>query len=200
MTLENSLKNSPAWIHFRRFLADPVGVASIIASSPSLGRLIAEQVCYAGDDYVVEIGAGTGTVTRAILSSGVPADKLIAVEIDHKMAEFLRTAYPEITVIERSAFDLKGALPPRIIGKVGSVVCGLPIRFFPVEQQRELAATMLSLIRPGGRILAYTHRLTSPIRTEETELTGRRLGFTLQNLPPASVWALEPHAEGLNAA
>jgi phospholipid N-methyltransferase len=55
---------------------------------------------------------------------------------------------------------------------------------------------MMSLLRPGGQILAYAHRLSSPIDAGGTRLAGRRLIFTSHNLPPASVWGYEPAAEG----
>jgi len=196
MTAEEPRRKSPAWLHFRRFLARPRRVASLFASSPRLARLIAGQIRRDHGDYVIEIGAGIGTVTGAILAAGIPAEKLIAVEIDKAMAEHLRATYPDIRVLACSAFDLARALPPEVPGCVGSIVCGLPIRLFPAARQRELAEMMMSLLRPGGQILAYAHRLSSPIDAGGTRLAGRRLIFTFHNLPPASVWGYEPAAEG----
>src|SRR3546814_2237554 len=44
------------WLYFRRFLKNPVGVASVTPSSPALGRLVAQHVCREDDEYVVEPG------------------------------------------------------------------------------------------------------------------------------------------------
>src|SRR3546814_3265196 len=41
------------WLYFRRFLKNPVGVASVTPSSPALGRLVAQHVCREDDEYVV---------------------------------------------------------------------------------------------------------------------------------------------------
>src|SRR3546814_14885407 len=57
------------WLYFRRFLKNPVGVASVTPSSPALGRLVAQHVCREDDEYVVELGRGTGALTRALLAS-----------------------------------------------------------------------------------------------------------------------------------
>jgi phosphatidylethanolamine/phosphatidyl-N-methylethanolamine N-methyltransferase len=176
-------------LFFRRFLAHPGRVASLFPSSQALSRMIAGQVRRADDEYVIELGAGTGTVTHAILSSGVPADKLIVVEIDRVMAQFLRTAYPTITVLECSAFDIMQSLPQPTIGKVGCVVCGLPITLYQLEWQRRLAVIILSLMPRGRPFLVLTHRLASPILAKKMGLVGKRVGFTLRNFPPASVWA-----------
>ena len=180
---------SPAWLFFRRFLAHPVRLASILVSSPSLSRLVAEQLRCDASDYVVELGAGTGPVTRALLDAGVPPDRLIAVEIDAEMASFLRQRFPGVTVIEDDASALGQALPPEALGNVGAVICGVPISLLTTVQQGELVDMMFSLLPPGRPFLAYTHRLTSPLPAAELNLAGKRLAFTLLNLPPASVWA-----------
>jgi len=176
-------------LFFRRFLAHPGRVASVFPSSQAMGRLIARQIKREDDEYVVELGAGTGSVTRAILGSGVPAEKLIVVEIDKEMAAFLRKTFPGVTVLECSAFDLAQSLPQDAVGKVGCVVSCLPSGLYPPEQQRRLAEIMFSLMPPGRALLALTHRLDSPIQAKKIGLTGKRLGFTLRNVPPGSVWA-----------
>jgi len=177
------------WLHFRRFLAHPARSAAIFSSSGNLSRLVAEQLRPVDDGIVVELGAGTGAVTRALLSAGIPPDKLIAVELDAEMADFLREAHPEIAVVEGSALGLRELLPNSTIGRIGSVVCGIPASLLPFEQQRELVSVMLSLIPAGRPFLMYSYRLSSPLPARKLGLVGKRLAFTLRNLPPASVWA-----------
>ena len=187
-------QQSHAWLFFRRFLAHPLRLASILESSPALSRLVAEQLPSEPGDFVVELGAGTGPVTRALLAAGVAPERLIAVEIDPEMAAFLRRRFPGVTVLECDALALERTLPAEALGRVGAVICGLPISLLPVAQRAELVGTMLSLLPPGRPFLAYTHRLTSPLPAAELGLVGERLAFTLLNLPPASVWAYRPLA------
>ena len=151
------------WLHFRRFLAHPARLAAVFSSSDKLSRLVAEQVRPVDDGVVVELGAGTGAVTRALLSAGVPGDKLIAVELDAQMAQFLRSAHPNVTVVEGCALGLRQLLPPSAIGRIGSVVCGIPASLMPIERQRELVSVMLSLIPAGRPFHMYSYRLSSPL-------------------------------------
>ncbi len=195
MTIRIRSKRSLNWLFFSRFLAHPTRLGAVIASSETLGRLIAEQVCRVDGEFVVELGAGTGAVTRAILSSEVPADKLIVVEIDKQMAQYLRSAHPDVLVVEGCAFDILESLPPSVIGRVCAVVCGLPVTLLPLEQQQELAAVMLSLMPEGHCFLVFSYRLTSPLPTRKIGLVGKRLAFTLRNFPPASVWAYGPNGK-----
>lgn len=182
---------SPKWLFFRRFLAHPGALGSVTPSSEVLGELIARQIRREEDEFVVELGAGTGAVTGAILSAGIPADRLVVVEIDKQMAKLLRKTYPGATVVEGDAFDLKNVLPDSVVGKVGTVICGLPVSTLPLQQQRDLMALILSLMPDGRRFLQYTYRIVSPLPARKIGLCARRLAFTLYNIPPASVWAYE---------
>jgi phosphatidylethanolamine/phosphatidyl-N-methylethanolamine N-methyltransferase len=189
-------RQSPGWLFFRRFLAHPFRLAAVTSSSRVLSRLVAKQIRPVGDGFVLELGAGTGAVTRALLAAGVPTDRLIAAEIDAEMAQFLRGAYPGVSVVEGCAFKIKQLLPPMAMGRVGAIVCGIPVSLLPFEQQRELIGVMLSLLLPGGPFLMYTHRLGPPLPARKLGLVGKRLAFTLKNFPPASVWGFRADGEG----
>ncbi len=139
-------------------------------------------------EWLVELGAGTGAVTRALLAAGLAADRLLAVEIDAELAGYLRETFPRVTVLCADAFALTEALPPVVAGRVGTVICGLPVSLMPRARQAELVAKMLALMPPGRRFLAYSHRLTSPLPAASLGLEAERLAFTFRNLPPASVW------------
>ena len=55
---------------------------------------------------VLEIGAGTGVVSEALLVRGVPAERLTLLEYDPDLTRHLRTRFPRVHVIEGDAFDL----------------------------------------------------------------------------------------------
>lgn len=176
------------WLYFRRFLKHPARLASLTPSSQALGRLVAQQVRRGPEEYVVELGCGTGAITRGLLASGVPPERLIAVDLDSELLAVLREEFPEITALECDAAQLTRHLPPDVVGRVGTVICGIPVSLLPLEQQRALRDEMFALMPPGRRFLAYTHRLSAPLPEAGLDLSGERLARTLRNLPPASVW------------
>jgi phosphatidylethanolamine/phosphatidyl-N-methylethanolamine N-methyltransferase len=77
------------WLYFRRFLKHPARLASLTPSSQALGRAVAQQVRRSDDEYVVELGCGTGAITRALLAAGVPPERLIAVDVDGELLAVL---------------------------------------------------------------------------------------------------------------
>jgi phosphatidylethanolamine/phosphatidyl-N-methylethanolamine N-methyltransferase len=193
-------RESPAWLHFRRFLAHPVRLSSALPVSGTVARMVASKVLRASDEYVVELGAGTGAVTRALLAAGVPPEKLIAVEIDTEMADFLARTMPNLQVIEGSAADIGTMLPKETLGRIGTVICGVPLSMLYYADQQEIVDAMLALNPHDGRFLQYSYRLGSPLHAARLGLAGERLGFTLWNALPASVWAYRPISVAMQPA
>ncbi len=179
----------PALVTFLRcFVRSPREVASLFPSSAAYARLIAANVICGPDECVVETGAGTGSVTEALLRAGVRADRLFVIELNDTLAAYLRRALPGVTVIEGDAASIPDLLPAPWHGRVGTVVSGIPLSLLAPETQRAMIEAMFAVMPPGRRFLQLTHRYTSPLRMAELGLTGERLGFTLANLPPATVW------------
>ena len=167
-------------------------VGALLPSSPALARLVARQVHLEPDQCVVELGPGTGPVTKALLAAGVPADRLFVIEIDALLCAHLRREFPNVAVIQGDATRLSELLPA---GWVGKVVSGIPMLPLPVDVQRALIRAAFEVMAPGGDILQYTYSLASPIKTKPLGLKGRRKGVAMLNLPPAWVWSYLPETE-----
>jgi phosphatidylethanolamine/phosphatidyl-N-methylethanolamine N-methyltransferase len=179
---------SESWLFFRRWLSDPWAMGSVAPSSQALRRRITREIRREPDEAVVEFGGGTGPITAAMLEAGVPADRLYSFEIDPDLARHLRARCPAVTVIADDCRKAPELLGEALCGKVATVVIGIPMITFPLEFQREVLDATFRILRPGGRFLLYSFMPHSPLSREALGLTGERLGFTLQNLPPASVW------------
>jgi phosphatidylethanolamine/phosphatidyl-N-methylethanolamine N-methyltransferase len=177
------------WLFFRRWLANPREVGSVTPSSNALKRRLTQEIVRAPDEYVVELGGGTGAITRGILERGIPADRLYVLEINREMAQHLRDTFPGIHVVEGDARRLGQILPPEVVGKVGTTVCGIPMLLLTLEEQRAILDSAYSVMPKGREVVLYTYALSSPLERDKLDLTGRRVGFVAANIPPASVWA-----------
>ncbi|MBL6457716.1 phosphoethanolamine methyltransferase [Belnapia sp. T6] len=191
----NPIANLP--LFFRRWLADPLQMGSIVPSSRTLSRRIAALAAAdAGrDGVVIEIGAGTGVISRALLEAGVAPERLVLVEIVPEMAEHLRDSLPGATVLCADAFALPQHLPERFAGRIGSAICGIPLVLLPIERQRRFIEGV-ERIAPGLGFLLYTYCITSPLPYRRLGLSARREAWTPKNFPPASVWRYRPLQQG----
>lgn len=191
--LHDRRAQSDVSLFLRRWLANPLQMGSVVPSSRALGRRVAQLVERRDDEVVVEIGAGTGAISRALLAAGVPADRLVLVEIVPEMAAHLAASLPGAHVITADAFDLATSLPRWMHGRIGTAICGIPLVLLPLERQRRFVG-QIEAIAPGRGFLLYTYCITSPLPWRALGLTARRAAWTPMNFPPASVWRYRPRA------
>ena len=134
-------------VKFRRFLSavlkEPLSIGAIAPSSPYLAKYLIEGI--RPGSRVIELGAGTGIVTQAILEAGVEPKDLIALEQNGDFADLLKERFPNIIVAKANALELKnhiGALdaPPDF------VISGLPLMLFTMKQKTELYLLLLRLV------------------------------------------------------
>ena len=178
-------------LYFRRYLANPLQMGAVTPSSRTLCRRIVEQVRRAPEEAVLELGAGTGVVTRALLAAGVPGERLLAVEIVPEMAAHLATLLPVGQVLCGDATALQTLVPRRWHGRIGTVICGVPMVLLPLAQLRRLVEAM-EAVAPGRGFLHYSFCITSPLPWRSLGLEARREAWTPRNFPPASVWRYAP--------
>ena len=184
---------TPPTQHLRHFLRgwlrDPRGMGAVAPSGRALARLMATGVHR--DATVLELGAGTGTLTEGLLASGVQPANLYVVERDPELVAVLRPRFGGCHVIEADALAVQRELPAGIT--FDFVISGLPLLLFTPEQRRELLGEILELLRPNGCYHQFTYGGRCPIDRETRRRLGvdtRLLGIAALNLPPAFVYRL----------
>jgi phosphatidylethanolamine/phosphatidyl-N-methylethanolamine N-methyltransferase len=175
-------------LFLRRWLANPLKVGAIMPSAPALARRMARETLVRDGEVVVELGPGTGAVTRALLTSGVPEDRLVLVERDSFMHAYLARRFPNAILIHGDARRLERILPESCHGKVSTVVSSLPLVSLPNRVRDDIVKSAFAMLAPGGRFVQYTYGMFSPLPRKELGIAGRKVAFAGINLPPASIW------------
>ena len=173
---------------FRAFLAawadDPRRVGAIAPSSPRLAAAMASFV-ESSNQVVVELGAGTGPVTRALLDEGVDPERLIAIEHSPRLAQKLHEQFPNVKVIQGDAGEMRRYLGDHV-GRVGAVVSSLPLRSLPAQTVAKIVAEIEHVLAPEGVVIQFTYDPRVGRRFDEAfERIGQR--WVWNNLPPARV-------------
>lgn len=173
-----------------RWASGPLKIGSIAPSSLSLARAMAAQLPEAYQ-ICVELGGGTGSLTRSLMAAGVPAAKLIVIERDRRLAVYLRRKFPGVCVIEGDAETLTALLRARGIDSVDAIVSSLPLRSMPRRVRGRIVAECFAALGDEGLFVQYTYGLTAPVPEEITDdlaLEGSRIARIWRNIPPAAVW------------
>ncbi len=184
-------------VFFRSWLKDPFHVASITPSSRWLARLMATDVGRGA--RVVELGAGTGTLTEAIVERGVREEDLYLVEQHAMFCGVLRQRFPGSSVVQADAATLTDSLGS-LRGTVDYVISGLPIVWFNRDKKARILQEAFELLQPHGRYHQFTYLGLPPVSgrlLDELGLRATSLGVSPLNLPPAFVYRFERRTSSL---
>jgi hypothetical protein len=97
-------------------------VAGQSAADGIVGAFLSRVLCHtrrAEHEAVLELGAGTGVISRALLASGMPANRFIMVEIVRQGA----SPEPDLYAEHRSSRATRAPpdlLPPHFHGRIGT--------------------------------------------------------------------------------
>jgi phospholipid N-methyltransferase len=171
------------------WLRKPRQTASIVPSSPYLGRMMAAQIDPLGG-RVMEFGGGTGALTREILATGLPVEHLEVVEIDETLARNLHRSFPAVKILQAPAqsvlHDSAGGA-----GGYQIVISGLPLLAMSKALQKAILAEAFKLLQPGGSFIQFTYSPRPPVAdavADALDLGVERIGSIVRNMPPATVF------------
>lgn len=162
---------------------------TILPSSSFLVRRLAGCVDFAHARHIVELGMGTGCVTRELLRRMRPDTRLISLEINPSFIEECRHSIRDarLTIVQACATTLPEVLEREGLDGADAVVSSLPLSLMPQDVVDRILDVARSSLRPGGRFVQYQYSLANHPRL--TERYGDvAVGFTLLNVPPAFVY------------
>src|SRR3954447_12812771 len=174
-----------------KFLKHGTAIASLAPSSPWLSRTTVKNVDWAKANVLVELGAGTGPITRVIADRARPDCKVVVLERDADFVRLLKERFaglPNFDVIEGDVRDLAGMLADRGIGRVDHVISGLPVPSFPKGLQRALFRVVQSALAPEGTYNQITEMPWVYRGLYRRFFDEVRFAFEPRNFPPAGAY------------
>ncbi|SFA58131.1 phosphatidylethanolamine/phosphatidyl-N-methylethanolamine N-methyltransferase [Paracoccus halophilus] len=173
-------------LFFRQFLRRPSEIRAIAPTGNATAREMARAVTPEMAS-VAEIGAGTGTITRAILGRGLPPERLELYELNAAFCARLRERFPAVTVHNLPAQEMVNVGR----GPFDAVVSGVPTLPMPDELQASIVGAALQMMKPGAPFVQITYGPVAPL----SEAVRKRFGLShmkspriWSNLPPARVY------------
>lgn len=181
-----------AALFFVRWLKAPHLIGALTPSSRHLARAMAREVEGAGLGPIVELGGGTGSVTRALIAAGIARERLVVVERDERLHRLLTERFPGVRVVKGDARRLRALVAPLGVTRAAAIVSSLPLVSMARRERLRIVAESTALLGPGAPFVQFTYGLTSPLAHPRYGLSGRIVARVWRNFPPASVWRFEP--------
>jgi phosphatidylethanolamine/phosphatidyl-N-methylethanolamine N-methyltransferase len=183
-------------------LADFRTVGAVAPSSRYLTRAMVDPLPLRRAQVVVELGCGTGVVTRELLNEMPRNAVLLAFEINPRFSRYLRERIsdPRLVVITTSAENVREEVRNRGFQQVDAVASSLALTLMSDQLKHAILSESAGILKPSGVFTQYLYLhgiqwqggkpgLFAGGRMLRTHF--REVGQTIvwPNIPPAFVYA-----------
>ncbi|PWJ88229.1 phosphatidylethanolamine N-methyltransferase /phosphatidyl-N-methylethanolamine N-methyltransferase [Mesorhizobium loti] len=173
---------------FRCWQRDKKGVGALMPTSVHAARRMASVIRPASGMPVLELGAGTGVITKAILDTGVKPQQLVSVEYSKDFYHRLTLRFPCVDFRLGDAFSLDEVLAERNAEQFDCVISAVPMLSFPMERRIALLEDLLTRIPAGRPVMQITYGPLSPVIKMPDRYIVSHYDFVVRNIPPAQLW------------
>ncbi len=175
------------------FLKNPAKVGSIAPSSPELAMKMIEGIEPTAENVVLELGVGTGAITRSLQNIVSDERSYLGLELDADLIRRLRKNFPGMNFVQGNACDAQAIHQRSGLGKVGYIICCLPFVSLPNEVGKQIMHQIDGFMQKGCtlRTFQYAHGYYMPSAIKFREFMRNRYGASkkspliVKNVPPA---------------
>ncbi|OHB76802.1 MAG: hypothetical protein A2W31_12550 [Planctomycetes bacterium RBG_16_64_10] len=174
-------------LFFRQFRHQFHTTGAILPSSRALGRALARFVGRGPEpERILEVGPGTGAVTRSIIEAMRPADQFDLVEINLEFVRYLRHWFatkPSFQkVADRTVVHHGNITEFRCDKPYDVIVSGLPLNNFSEADVRNILAAFCRVARPGATLSFFQYMA---VRQTRLLISGQRQRARLRGVGAA---------------
>ena len=165
----------------------PSMVGAIFPSSKRLAYSLAQQISTNHPGLVVELGAGTGAITAALVDQKNLFQQLIVIERSAKLSNHLAQRFPELKIIQGDARQLHKLINQSTSSPIQAIVSSLPLRSLSSSIIKKIGTEINHVLIKGGLYIQYTYSLWGKPLSPSQKLKLIHQQWVWQNLPPARI-------------
>ncbi|MEP6961340.1 MAG: methyltransferase domain-containing protein [Acidobacteriota bacterium] len=179
--------------------------ASVVPSSRYLAEALTRPIDFNRAKVIVELGPGTGPMTRAILSRMSADARLIAIDINPAFIDHLHEACPDPRLVPvcGSATDLRKILAQHGFGPADAIVSSLGLTSMDEPLRAAIMQELEECLTPGGTMTQFQYIHAYPGHLDVQKMRFKRfneprflrnyfsvvhVGHEIRNFPPALVF------------
>lgn len=152
---------------------------------------------------IVELGAGTGSVTEEIAKHLRPHDLLVSIEANKKLADICGKNIKKLEhegvahCVHAQAQHAGDVLRAHSAAFADIIVCTLPFRLLPNDETKEILQEVRRILKPGGQFI-FIRYIIAPVNKDVAgelhDFSVFKKKLVLRNIPPAEVIVMRKKA------
>ncbi|OLP53448.1 SAM-dependent methyltransferase [Rhizobium rhizosphaerae] len=173
---------------FKGWISNTKAVGAILPTSGITARRMASVIEPHSGRPVLELGPGTGVITKAILGRGVRPENLYSIEYSTDFYLHLKRSFEGVNFINGDAFDLDTTLGDARDTTFDCVISAVPLLNFPMSRRVALIEDLLARLPVGRPVVQISYGPMSPVVAMPGRYIIQHLDFVVRNIPPAQLW------------
>ncbi len=178
-----------------RFVRSPRTVGAVAPSSRALAEEMVQGIDLSGPTNVVELGPGTGVVTRAIAERLGAKAHALAIDVEPAFVAAIARRFPRVEAICASAANLPSLLRERDMFPAAHIISGLPFASLSADVTETILDAVTESLARGGTFTTfqYLNGYPTPLAKAFRRAMSERMGtepsrrVVWRNFPPAFV-------------
>lgn len=188
MYISNSKINS-SLLFLRSAIKDFKVRGALLPSSNALGKRMVAPIKMKKGIVIVELGAGTGSFTKVILSKLPKDGKLLAFEIEPNLARYLRDRFKDerVVIISDDAAKMHTHLRKYGVEKADHIISGIPLGSFDRNTRQRILEAVYNNLKDDGLYMQFQYLLASILHIKKI-FNVKISAYEIRNMPPAFVY------------
>ncbi len=167
----------------KQFFKNPVRTGAILPSSPALVKAMIDPINFKKAKHIVELGPGTGAITKELLKKMKPDAKLTALEICEEFCtELKKWDDKRLTVVHADAQHLS-----KHVDEADYIISGLPLVGLPEKMHVKILKEVKKVMKHAYIQFHYTP-LAEPYLKKHFKHISKKIA--VKNVPPAIVYVM----------
>ena len=145
------------------------------------------------NNVIVELGVGTGAITKHIREILPSERSYLGIELDQNLVSSLQIRFPDMNIVCGNACETSAIHAASDLGKVSYILCCLPFVTLPEDVAANVLAEIEKFMEKGCmfRAFQYAHGYYTPTAIRLRKFMRDRYGYSKRskligkNLPPA---------------
>jgi phospholipid N-methyltransferase len=165
-------------------------IGSVFPSSPSLVRKMLANVNFSNAKVIIELGPGTGVITREIIAKMKPSCRLLVFELHLPFYRELQKEFKDneqVILVNDTAEKIAQYLESYQLGKADNIISSLPLANFDKTILDHLLKACHDNLKNEGKFIQFQYSLTTK-KSLRNYFPKIEMNFTSMNIPPAFIF------------
>lgn len=179
-------------LFFTQFLRFPFTIGSICPSGKALTRTLVEMAVNgnrANAGIIVDLGAGTGVVSRELLCQGIKPENILAIDVCEHFLDAFHKNCPQLQLNIGDARNLRAIIARRFrMPRIRAIISSLPLKSLPGNVVASILEEVRQVLNEHKCVfIQYTYAFWSACALTRFGFHVERKHYIAKNLPPALI-------------